>query len=58
MERFEIMSEQQCALVYGATGSFWIKLLKFLLKFGDSLLEGILEGWKESQKNSEASVTF
>lgn len=58
MERFEIMSEQQCALVYGATGSFWIKLLKFLLKFGDSLLEGILEGWKEAQKNSEASVTF
>ena len=58
MEKFEILSEQQCALVYGATGSFWMKVLKFILKFGDALLEGILEGWKDAEKDNQTSLTF
>ena len=51
MEKFQILTPQESAMIYGASASFWAKLLQFLLKFGDAILEGILRGWKEAQKN-------
>jgi hypothetical protein len=35
-----------------------MKVLKFILKFGDALLEGILEGWKDAEKDNQTSLTF